>query len=146
MKIIPPVLVAILIVVMGLLNLYLPGPVIVPSPYNWLGAILMVAGLGVTVTAAQHFSRVKTNIRTFNEPTLLVTDGLFRWSRNPMYLGFIVFMTGLAIALGTLWPFLMPVAFAVIADRWYVPFEERAMRQKFGAAYEDYARRSRRWL
>ena len=102
--------------------------------------------LGIGVHAARHFERVKTNIKTFNEPTMMVTDGMFRWTRNPMYLGMCVLLLGLAILLGTLLPLLLAVAFAVIADRWYVRFEENAMRRKFGAAYDAYASRTRRWL
>jgi protein-S-isoprenylcysteine O-methyltransferase Ste14 len=146
MKILPPVLVLIFAVAMGLLYIFLPGPTIVRNPYNWLGLVLIVAGLSVTASGARHFSRVKTNINTFNEPTVLVTDGLFRWSRNPMYLGFTAFLTGLAMVLGTLFPLLAAAAFAIIADRWYIRFEEGAMRKKFGEAYEAYARRTRRWL
>jgi protein-S-isoprenylcysteine O-methyltransferase Ste14 len=146
MRILPPLLVLIFVIAIGALFLLLPGPRIVPSPYNWLGIVPIVAGLTVTIAGARHFDRVRTNIKTFDEPTLLVTDGLFRWSRNPMYLGFVAFLAGLAIALGTLSGLLIAAAFAVIADRWYVRFEEKAMRCKFGGAYEEYARRTQRWL
>src|SRR5262245_56667749 len=141
MRILPPVLVMIFTGLMIALNLWLPGPVVVPAPYNWLGAILIIAGLGVTLTAAQRFHRIGTNIRTFNEPILMVTDGLFSWSRNPMYLGMAACLTGLGIALGTLSPLLVATAFIVIADRWYIRFEEAAMRRKFGDAYAAYAQR-----
>jgi len=77
---------------------------------------------------------------------VLVSDGLFRWSRNPMYLGFVLLLLGIAILLGTATPFAGPLIFAIVADRWYIGFEERAMRQKFGADYEAYRRRTRRWI
>src|SRR3990170_919069 len=100
MRILPPVLLMIFTALMIALGLFLPGPAIVPPPYNWLGAILIVAGLTVTMTAARRFQRVGTNIRTFNDPTRLVTDGLFRFSRNPMYLGMSAALLGLGVALG----------------------------------------------
>jgi protein-S-isoprenylcysteine O-methyltransferase Ste14 len=63
-----------------------------------------------------------------------------------MYLGFAVFLTGLAILLGTLVPFLGPIAFIIAADRWYIPFEEDALKRKFGEQYEAYQRATRRWI
>src|SRR5262245_35804736 len=135
MRILPPVLLMIFTGLMIALKLSLPGPALAPYPYSWFGALLAVAGLGVTMTAASRFHRIRTNIRTFNEPTLMVTDGLFSWSRNPMYLGMAAFLVGLGIVLGTLSPLLVAAAFIIIADRWYIRFEEAAMRRKFGDAY-----------
>ncbi|WP_274627471.1 methyltransferase family protein [Arvimicrobium flavum] len=146
MRILPPILLLIFIVAMVIVDAVAGGPTFAPPPYNLLGIVLMIAGLGIGIPAARHFERVRTNIKTFNEPTVMVTDGMFRWTRNPMYLGMCVLLLGLAILVGTLLPLLLAAAFAVIADRWYVRFEENAMRQKFGAAYDAYASRTRRWL
>ncbi len=145
-KLVPPVLVLIIAIVMSVARLVLPGPVIVPEPYNWLGIALFLAGFILCAICARHFNKVGTNIPTFNEPTFLVTDGLFKWSRNPIYLGFTVFLLGLAVMLGTLVPFLGPVAFAVTSDRWYIAFEEKALERKFGERYEAYRRATRRWI
>ncbi|WP_119273792.1 methyltransferase family protein [Taklimakanibacter deserti] len=145
-KLLPPVLVAIITIVMCGARIVLPGPVIVPAPYNWLGLALLVAGPALALIGARRFDKVGTNIKTFNEPTLLVTDGLFKWTRNPMYLGLTLFLLGLAVLLGTLFPFLGPVAFAVTADCWYIPFEEAALQHKFGERYEAYKRATRRWI
>ena len=57
-----------------------------------------------------------------------------------MYLGFVLFLAGLATVLGTLVPFAGPVVFAAIADRWYIAFEEAALGRKFGQRYEAYRR------
>ena len=146
MRLLPPKLVLILLAAMAGLHLLLPGPVVVAFPYNLAGAAMAVLGTLITLYGARLFGRVGTNIRTFNEPGVLVTDGLFRWSRNPMYLGFVLLLLGTAILLGTATPFLGPALFAVVADRWYIAFEEGAMRRKFGAEYESYMRRTRRWL
>lgn len=142
----PPVLVMIIVILMCAASLVMPGPVILSEPYNLLGLVLLIAGTGMGLLGAAHFNRIGTNIPTFNEPTLLVIDGLFRWTRNPMYLGFTLFLLGLAVMLGTLVPFLGPIAFAVTSDRWYIAFEERALRDKFGEPYEAYRRATRRWI
>jgi protein-S-isoprenylcysteine O-methyltransferase Ste14 len=145
-KLLPPVLVAIMVIVMSVMRIVLPGPLVVPQPYNWLGLILLVAGPALALVGARQFDKVGTNIPTFNDPTILVTHGLFRWSRNPIYLGFALFLTGLAILLGTLLPFLGPLVFAVTADRWYIAFEEAALERKFGDRYDAYRRATRRWI
>jgi protein-S-isoprenylcysteine O-methyltransferase Ste14 len=63
-----------------------------------------------------------------------------------MYLGLAVLLIGLAILLGTLVPFLGPLVFIVAADRWYIPFEEKALQRKFGEQYDAYKRTTRRWV
>jgi protein-S-isoprenylcysteine O-methyltransferase Ste14 len=146
MRLLPPKLVLILLAAMVGLYFLLPGPVILAFPYSLAGAAIATLGALITLSGARLFGRVGTNIRTFNEPGVLVTSGLFRWSRNPIYLGFVLFLLGTAILLGTATPFLAPLLFAIVADRWYVAFEERAMRKKFGADYEAYMRRTRRWI
>jgi protein-S-isoprenylcysteine O-methyltransferase Ste14 len=146
MRLVPPELVLILLVAMAGLYFVLPGPVVVAFPYNLAGAVVAALGLLITLSGARLFGRVGTNIKAFNEPGVLVTEGPFRWSRNPMYLGFVLLLLGTAILLGTATPFLGPLIFAIAADRWYIAFEERAMRQKFGADYEAYMRRTRRWI
>jgi protein-S-isoprenylcysteine O-methyltransferase Ste14 len=146
MRLLPPKLVLVLLVAMAALHGLLPGPVLIAFPYNLAGALVAGLGLLLTLAGARLFARVGTNIKTFNEPGVLVTDGLFRWSRNPMYLGFVLLLAGTAILLGTAAPFLGPVLFAIVADRWYIAFEERAMQAKFGAEYSAYRRKTRRWL
>lgn len=91
-------------------------------------------------------SSARTNIKTFDRPDVLVTDGAFAFSRNPMYLGFSIALVGFAIKLNV-WPaFVVAGAFIVVAHFWYIRFEERMAEATFGAAYDDYRRRTRRWL
>ena len=90
--------------------------------------------------------RVKTNLHTFNQPDRLVVTGLFKYSRNPMYLGFAISTFGVALYLGSLSPFLMVVLFIVVADRWYIAFEEKVMINIFGDDYENYKKSVHRWI
>ncbi len=146
MKILPPRLFLLTVVLMTAVHLLLPSAYQLPAIWRWLGLLPLLAGLAVTVAAARHFEHRRTNIKTFDEPTHLVTDGLFRWSRNPMYAGFTAAVAGVAILLGSPAPLVPAAAFAVVCDRWYIRFEERAMRSTFGTAYTEYAGRVRRWL
>ena len=88
---------------------------------------LLAAGLGIANWHARLFKRVDTNIMTFDEPDKLVQDGLFRYSRNPMYLGFTIAMTGIAVLLGSLSPVIVLVMWIAVTQFWYIPFEENMM-------------------
>ncbi|MET0066006.1 MAG: isoprenylcysteine carboxylmethyltransferase family protein [Candidatus Thiodiazotropha sp.] len=145
-KILPPVLFMIAIMMIIILHSLLPISHLLHPPETWPGMVLLIGGLSVSAWHNWLFRRLGTNIHTFDEPDILVTQGLFRFSRNPMYLGFALALAGIALVLGTLTPFLVVLLFILIADRWYIAYEERAMTEKFGEAYLDYARRVRRWL
>jgi protein-S-isoprenylcysteine O-methyltransferase Ste14 len=116
-------------------------------PIIWLGVALVVIGVGMAVSAAMLFRREGTEINP-TSPTnrKLVTSGPFRVTRNPMYLSLVIFSAGVAILIGA-WPmFLAPVATFATANWAHIPFEEAKMRRQFGAAFDDYARRVRRWI
>ena len=146
MSLLPPSLFLITLSVMALFGTLLPGPAVLADPFSWLGLLPIAAGAGITIASGRRFHRTGTNIKTFDPPTHMVTDGFFRWSRNPMYLGFVLMTLGAAVLMGSLTPLLIAAAFAVICDRWYIRFEERAMQASFGEAYDAYCRRTRRWI
>ncbi|HEY8518770.1 MAG TPA: isoprenylcysteine carboxylmethyltransferase family protein [Gammaproteobacteria bacterium] len=75
-----------------------------------------------------------------------VTSGPFRWSRNPMYLGSIGIAVGAALIGGTWLLWLVPVVLFLLQNFVIIPFEERSMRQTFGAEYDAYCARVRRWI
>jgi protein-S-isoprenylcysteine O-methyltransferase Ste14 len=142
----PPIVVLLCAGVMVALHLNAPLARIVPQPFNWPGVLLVVGGIALSKWHASLFKRVGTNINTFGEPGQLTTEGLFRRTRNPMYLGMLIALLGLAWALGSLSPLLGPLVFFGMAQFWYIPLEERALVRKFGDAYGDYQRAVRRWL
>lgn len=146
MTLLPPRLFLIALIAMALFGTLLPGPRLLDEPVRWFGLLPLAAGGWLTVASGLRFHRSGTNIKTFDPPTRIVTDGFFRWTRNPMYLGFVLMAVGVAVLFGTAMPLLIAAAFAVICDRWYVRFEERAMRTAFGDAYDAYCRSTRRWV
>lgn len=112
----------------------------------WGGAILVVVGLGVSIAGKRRFQRAGTNVETFKDPSALVTDGLYGFSRNPMYLGLVLAGFGAALVSATLAALVLSAAFALIVRYWYIAHEERAMHRQFGERYEAYCRRVGRWL
>jgi protein-S-isoprenylcysteine O-methyltransferase Ste14 len=106
--------------------------------------------LGVIVTALgfMAFRRAKTTINPL-EPeaaTSLVTGGIYRYTRNPMYVGFAALLLGWAVYLAVPWLLLGPVAFILFITRFQIVPEERALSSKFGREYGEYQERVRRWL
>ncbi|WP_437742050.1 isoprenylcysteine carboxylmethyltransferase family protein [Sorangium sp. So ce1504] len=145
-NLLPPVLLLLVVAVMWLTHAVLPFPPVLPASTRWLGALPLAIGVVMAVAARAQFARAATEINTFAEPTRLVTGGLFRWSRNPMYLGMGLAAAGMAALSGAATSFLLAAVFVAIVDRWYIAFEERRLRARFGAAYETYARSTRRWV
>lgn len=116
------------------------------SPWRHVGWAMVAAAMALTGLSALRFSRAGTGIKPFTPATTLVLAGAYRWTRNPMYVGLTAITLGVAIALGTWSPLLVPPCFFLVLATRFVPIEEAFMRQRFGAEYDDYCRRVRRWL
>lgn len=144
--VLPPVLFVIAASIMLLAHFCVPVLQCDSAPYRWFGVPLLLAGLGIAQWHKRLFHRESANVNTFDEPTKLITHGMFRVSRNPMYLGFTLSLLGLFVILCSLTPLAIVLSFIVITDRWYIAYEENAMQQKFGEHYAAYKNRVRRWL
>lgn len=146
-KLLPPRLFQIALVLLVTLDvLFGPHPIAAQGPALFAGLALAALGIVFTIGGAGQFSRRKTNINAFLKPDHLVTDGLFAISLNPMYLGFACVLAGIAIALDSVYGLVIVGGFVIIADRWYIRFEERVMAETFGEAYAAYRKTARRWL
>ncbi len=143
---IPPVFFLVALVLQWGLHRFLPVIRMVPETWSALGFVTIAAGVGLIVIAARQFSRAKTAINPFDQPSALVTGGVFRVSRNPMYLAMIVILLGGALAWGTFTPFLVPPVMAWLLSRKFIAMEEARLIKAFGVEYERYQGQVRRWL
>lgn len=146
-RLLPPVLFLLLLAALVPLYLYHPeslGRLRTDREMPW--DVVLILGLAFLLGARYQFSRNNSEIMTFEEPRNLVTSGLFRISRNPMYLGFILLLTAAAFYVNTICALLAPIVFFAAAQWWYIPHEENAARKAFGKDYEAYANKVRRWL
>jgi len=111
-------------------------------------ALLLAAGLGVIATAILRFVRARTTVNPLRpqEASALVTGGLFRVTRNPMYFGMALALAAWAVWLGNAAAALLPAGFVAYIGRFQIAPEERALRAHFGEEFEAYARRVRRWI
>ena len=120
-----------------------------PQSHHWATALAgAFGGAAITFTAAATLRAAKTTLLPMRpqETTSLVTNGIFRWTRNPMYLGLATALVGWAAFLSAAWPLLGPVLFVLYVNRFQIWPEERALTELFGAEYKSYAHRVRRWL
>jgi protein-S-isoprenylcysteine O-methyltransferase Ste14 len=145
-RLIPPVLFLALLGPLALLWAYHPeGWAMRPDrPMPWDVPLLL--GLAVLIWARLQFKKANAEIHTFRSPRSLVTGGIFRFSRNPMYLGFLLLLLAAAFYVNAWCALLAPLAFFAASVLWYIPHEEQTLRASFGSAYDDYAWRVRRWI
>lgn len=116
-------------------------------PLKPLGIALVVLAFIPPLWAVVLFRRIGTELNpTSPANRALVTAGPYRLTRNPMYLGLVTLSLGIALWVGA-WPMLLtPIAVFATANWVHIPFEEAKMRRQFGAAYEAYVARVRRWV
>ncbi|MBB4658063.1 methyltransferase family protein [Parvularcula dongshanensis] len=123
-----------------------PGLQLAPLP--WFGLTFAILGLGLAGGAVADFQRRKTTVdpRAPGRATALLTRGVFRLTRNPIYVGMALCLFGLALALGTVLGLFLTLGFIAALTAWQIRPEEKALRSLFGPDYDDYAAKVPRWL
>lgn len=145
-KVLPPTYLLLGIVTMAALHMLLPVRHILVLPWRLLGVLPLVLGLALNLAADRQFKQAKTTVKPFQRSSALVTNGAYRICRHPMYLGFVLILSGIAILTGTLSPFLVVPAFVVLIKVLFIREEERMTAEEFGDAWLGYTARVRRWL
>jgi protein-S-isoprenylcysteine O-methyltransferase Ste14 len=142
----PPAWFLLSIVSTALLWWLAPVKQIVFWPWQLGGGVAIAAGVGLAVVADQQFKRHGTTVKPFQQSSALVTGGVFRMSRHPMYLGMVIALVGIAVAFGAFSPFIVPICFALFLHLAFVRPEERDMMEQLGGEYVTYKTRVRQWL
>ena len=147
LKVPPPFVLFILACIMWLDNRILGGGLDAGAPL-FLGVIMMAAGFGLAFTGLRTLisNRTTPSPIQIERANKLVTTGLYQFSRNPMYLGMVIFLVGVAVLFGNIWLLIEPAVFAAYITRFQIEPEERMLAAKFGADYVSYQKRVRRWI
>ena len=146
MKLYPPFMVLIGIGAQLLIGQIAPVSSIIGLGLQSLGVVLLIAGLAAILLTARAFSKEETTIIPDGEPSSLMQNGLFAYSRNPIYVGMAIVLTGSALLSGTYWSLLVPLVFVIAVQQIWIVKEEENMEAEFGQHYRDYKQRVRRWL
>lgn len=100
---------------------------VIPLPWSLLGLVLLVAGLALNLITDNAFHKNNTTVKPFQESTVLIVDGVYRFSRHPMYLGFVLKLTGVAVILGSLTRWLVVPAFVAAMEIMFIRTEEKML-------------------
>jgi protein-S-isoprenylcysteine O-methyltransferase Ste14 len=111
-----------------------------------LGWFALVGGFAIMLTAVGLFRKSGTDPKPWKTATAFVTEGVYRWTRNPMYLGMTLIYLGLALLLDSLVALILIFPLVFVIQKEVIEREERYMEAKFGDAYRDYKTRVRRWI
>ena len=145
-KVLPPVWFLLSIVLMVGLHLLLPVRQLFFPPITYLGLVAIALGITTILFCAYLFKQNNTAIVPFRESSYLIREGIFGFSRNPIYLGMIIFLLGLWIYLGSLTPVFVVPLFSWLIQELFIKEEERMLEDKFGEDYLEYKVTVRRWI
>ena len=115
-------------------------------PAVWVGAALVVLAVALFVWAITTMTRAGSNVPTSRPTTTIVDAGPYGFTRNPIYLGMMLSLVGLAIAFDSIWSLIALVLFFLVIRFGVVAREEAYLDRKFGDVYRGYRTRVRRWL
>jgi protein-S-isoprenylcysteine O-methyltransferase Ste14 len=148
LKIPPPLVATIVAAGMGAVA-WLTPVLALPRPARAIAAALwVVAGLAVSLAGVVEFRRARTTVHPLRpeRASALVSGGVYRFTRNPMYVGMAATLVGWAAWLAAPWALLGPLAFVAFITRYQIGPEERVLAGLFGTEYAAYRQRVRRWL
>jgi protein-S-isoprenylcysteine O-methyltransferase Ste14 len=130
------------------LELILRPPIsLLPQPTGlYAGSALAVAGLLFSLWANARFHSVGVTVKCNKPAAHLVATGAYRFSRNPMYVGFVAILAGIGLAAGSLPMLLSALPMFLYLDCYVIAREEKYLTRRFGGEYEAYRARVRRWL
>jgi protein-S-isoprenylcysteine O-methyltransferase Ste14 len=115
-------------------------------PARVIGTLILIASVWLALSAKIAMSRAGTNIRPDRPTTAIVTDGPFRFTRNPLYVAATGIYVSITLLIDALWPLVLLVPLLVVLAKGVIAREERYLEGKFGDTYRNYKSRVRRWL
>jgi protein-S-isoprenylcysteine O-methyltransferase Ste14 len=143
----PPILALGFILLGILLGKWIPIlPALTNTPLRLAGLPIVLIGLLIGLSGFFAILRANTTLNPHGAVTTVVTSGIYRFTRNAMYLGFLLMVIGFPLRYGSLWGVVLAPFFVLTMNRLVIEKEEAYLEKKFGDAYTSFKRRVRRWL
>ena len=142
---IPPSLVLLSLILIVLFFVLFPDCNRIPFPYNLIGLLFIFTGIQLSGKSRDFFKKYVT-ASDFSRPSYFINEGIYKKTRNPMYLGMFYLLPGIAVCFQNLFSMLVLVLFMMIMNVFLIPFEEKAMEDVFGDQYVEYKKSVRRWI
>lgn len=111
-----------------------------------LGLILVISGISLVFVSFRFMRKMKTTFIPDGTPEVLISSGPFRFSRNPIYLGMLTFLVGVAFLMSSLSAIIISFVFGVIINFTWISHEEKKLKELFSEDWENYSSKVRRWI
>ena len=142
----PPVVALMFIVIAYFLGRFVPLPFSAPPILRYIGLAMTFVGFLLGMGAFLEFRKARTTLDPHGSTKQLVTSGIYRFTRNPIYLGFLLMVIGLPLNSGLYWGIVLAPFYVFLMNRLIIRHEETYLEKKFGKAYTGYMSGVRRWL
>jgi len=142
----PPIVALMFIVIAYFLGRFVPLPFVAPIFLRYVGLILTFIGFLFGIGALLEFRKARTTLDPHGSAKQLVTSGIYRFTRNPIYLGFLLMVIGLPLNSGLYWGIVMAPFYIITMNRLIIEREEMYLEKKFKNTYTSYTSRVRRWI
>jgi protein-S-isoprenylcysteine O-methyltransferase Ste14 len=142
----PPVVTLAFLLIAYALGRFVPLPLAVPAILRHIGLGLAFVGFLSGIGAFIEFMKARTTLDPHGAAKQLVTSGIYRFTRNPIYLGFLLVVVGLPLYFGLYWGIVLAPLYVFLMNRLIIRHEEAYLGRKFGKTYTDYTSQVRRWL
>jgi protein-S-isoprenylcysteine O-methyltransferase Ste14 len=144
--VLPPLVYGAAFVIGLLLHLVFPIHILPTTLARGIGVVCVLVSLPLALMTFRVLSRAQTPVDPLKPTTALVTEGPFRYSRNPIYVALTLLYVGVALLINALWILLLVVPAVVVLRYGVIAREEAYLTRKFGDAYRQYTAQVRRWL
>jgi protein-S-isoprenylcysteine O-methyltransferase Ste14 len=142
----PPIVALMFIVIAYFLGRFVPLAFAAPEILRYIGLVLTFVGFLLGIGAFLEFRKARTTLDPHGSARQLVTSGIYRFTRNPIYLGFLLMVIGIPLNSGLYWGIVVAPFYVFLMYRLIIQHEEAYLERKFGKAYTGYTSRVRRWV
>ncbi len=142
----PPLIAVLFIVIVYILGRVVPLPFSASSVVRNIGLFLAFIGFLLGIGAFLEFRKARTTLDPHGSAKQVVTSGIYRFTRNPIYLGFLLMVIGLPLTSGIYWGIILAPFYMMVMNRLVIEREENYLERKFKDQYTHYKSRVRRWL
>ena len=142
----PPLLALIHLVFAYMLTWFIPLPLVVPPILQLFGFLLVIIGFLLGMGALIAFRRAGTTLNPHGQAARLVTSGIYGFTRNPIYLGFLFIVVGISLDSGSYWGILLAPILIILFNQLVIGPEEEYLASKFDEQFNSYKQKVRRWI
>jgi protein-S-isoprenylcysteine O-methyltransferase Ste14 len=145
-KVYPPTYLLVAIILILILHFTIPVATIIRNPLSLIGLFPLLIGVALNLIADRDFKRSQTTVKPYEESATLLTEGVYRYSRHPMYLGFVLILLGISLLLGSISPYVVVLFFAILMEVVFIRSEEEMINETFQEEWRQYKSKVRKWI